>query len=159
MMKPLTIFFIAALMAGIYSCNSSERKSNGNDSVAGTSAATEDIQCYLAIDRNDTAHLSIQTISGDKVQGDLVISYAKSPAHKGTLTGKFSGDTLFADYTFTTGEKKEVSRNPLAFLKEGNRLILGVGTIETYLGRSYLAKDKPIEFDKGRFKFDATDCE
>jgi hypothetical protein len=157
-MKALTIICIAALMAGIYSCNNSGKTNTGSDSTSNAADAKKSLQCYIAIDRKDTARLSVQTNSAGKVQGNLVIHYEENPAHKGTFEGKFSGDTLFADYTFTTGDKKEVSRNPLAFLKEGNKLILGVGTIETYLGRSYLAKDKPIEFDKGRFRFDSTDC-
>ena len=84
--------------------------------------------------------------------------FSGKPENNGTLKGKFSGDTLYADYTFTTGAKKEFFRNPMAFLKDGDRLILGVGVIETYLGRSYLSEKEPVDFDKARFRFDPATC-
>lgn len=46
----------------------------------------------------------------------------------------------------------------MALLKRGNELILGNGKIETYLGRSYFAKDTPIDFEKVKYKFTTVDC-
>jgi hypothetical protein len=43
-------------------------------------------------------------------------------------------------------------------LKRGEDLILGDGKIETYLGASYFAKGKPIDFDNVKFKFTTVDC-
>jgi hypothetical protein len=43
-------------------------------------------------------------------------------------------------------------------LKSGDKLILGNGQIETYLGASYFAKGKPIDFENVKFKFTAVDC-
>lgn len=47
---------------------------------------------------------------------------------------------------------------PYSYLKRGNQLILGNGKIETYMGASYFAKGKPIDFDNVKFKFISVDC-
>lgn len=113
----------------------------------------------MAIDGKDTADLSIKTMNSGKVKGKLVINYAEKGKNDGEIAGAYSGDTLFVDYTFKIGnENKTIYKNPLAFLSKDGKLILGVGQIETTLGRSYFVKGKPISFDKGRFTFAPADC-
>lgn len=143
-------------LALTYSCtNSGKTSSQGKNE-----AQVQNRRCYIAVDGKDTAHLNINTMSDGKVTGDLVINYATKPKNDGTLAGKFSGDTLFVDYTFTTGQSKDtINRNPLAFLREDSTLTLGVGVIETYMGRSYLVKNPPINFSRGRFKFNPSKCQ
>lgn len=158
-MKKLNLAIISALVAALaYACNSgTENKQSKTDSVQGDHTIVSR-ECYIAIDGADTAYLSIQNKQNNKVTGKLLINYSGKPNNNGNLAGEFKGDTLFADYTFTIGENKTVNRNPLAFLRDGNRMTLGVGSIETYLGRSYFAKGKPIDFERGRFKFDSAEC-
>jgi len=116
-------------------------------------------ECYTAIFEKDTAYLSIQRSADKKVKGDLLIQYSKNPKNEGTLTGDFRGDTLFADYTYTVGTYKDrINKNPLAFLKKGDSLIIGIGEIETYAGRAYFKPGAPINFDKGRFRFVTSSC-
>ncbi len=114
----------------------------------------------MAVDETDTAHLSLNYLKSGKITGSLLIKYLDKGKNDGLLDGKFKGDTLFVDYTFKIGtENKTVYKNPLAFLKKDGKLILGVGQIETYLGKSFFAKDKPINYDKVRFIFSASDCQ
>jgi hypothetical protein len=49
----------------------------------------------------------------------------------------------------------------MAFLKRGDELVLGNGKIISYIymGRSYLDKDIPIDFNKVKFKFKTIDCD
>lgn len=149
---------LAAVLAAA-ACTGGGNGEAGKDTL---SLKADDVQgdrrCYLAVFEKDTAFLDLAQASRGSVTGTMVIRYHDKPANTGTLKGEFKGDTLFADYTFTTGEKKEVFRNPLAFLRDGKQLILGVGTIETYLGRSYLSKKDPVSFEKGRFRFDPAAC-
>ena len=158
-MKNSTLICLALLAALFISCQNSGKTTSTADSLSEEkNAGVQERQCYMAVDGKDTAWLNIQTVKSGKVEGDMLIKYDGKPNNDGKLKGEFKGDTLFADYTFTTGDKKEENRNPLAFLREGNKLTLGVGVIETYLGRSYLSKTEPIDFAKGRFKFNSTDC-
>ena len=157
-MKKFNPAIIGALLMLAYACNSgNDNKQSQTDSLSGSNAI-QSSRCYIAIDGADTAYLNIQNLASGKVNGKMLINYSGKPNNTGTLAGEFKGDTLFADYTFTSGENKTVNKNPLAFLKEDSRMTLGVGTIETYLGRSYFAKGKPIDFERGRFKFDSLEC-
>ena len=158
-MKKLYLVVICALLMLACACTSGTNKKQSQTDSLAAGNAIQSSDCYIAIDGEDTAYLNIQSQASGKVTGKMLINYSGKPNNNGTLAGEFKGDTLFADYTFTIGENKTVNRNPLAFLKEDRRMLLGVGVIETYLGRSYFAKGKPIDFEKGRFKFDGIECE
>ncbi len=89
----------------------------------------------------------------------MVMKIENMPDKIGDITGEFRGDTLFVDYSFIQGTNDKVKfKNPMAFLKKGNDLNLGSGKILTYLGKSYFAKDTPIEFEKVKYKFTTVDC-
>ncbi len=121
------------------------------------SAATK--TCFVAKDEGDQADLQLRLLSDGKVKGSLVINYAEKGNNNGEIEGEFKGDTLFVDYTFKVGtENPTVYKNPLAFLKQGEQMILGVGQIETSMGKSYFVKGKPIRFDKSKFKFTSVPC-
>jgi hypothetical protein len=146
----ITLFFIAA-------CDG-KRSSKVSQKEDDTSATIKQ-ECYIATFEKDTAYLNIKTSKKTKVEGTLLIQYGNNPKNDGTIKGQFNGDTLFAEYTYTIGSYKErINKNPLAFLVKGDSLILGIGEIETYVGRSYFKPGAPINFDKGRFRFVKTEC-
>lgn len=117
------------------------------------------VACYKALYETDTLELKINTLKDGKITGDMVMKIIDLPKKDGKITGEFRGDTLFIDYSFFQGTKKEIIfKNPMALLKKGNELILGNGKIETYLGRSYFAKGTPIDFDRVKYKFTTVDC-
>jgi hypothetical protein len=156
-----TLIFATSLF--IFSCG------QGNNTASEDSAdtLTADVQCYTAIFESDTANLEVITASDGKVTGDLTISFGEVQPNSlekmvnvGQIAGSFKGDTLFVDYSYRSGTiNNEIFKNPMAFLKSGDNLILGVGDIETYLGRSYFVKDKPIDFERSRFTFEPVECE
>jgi len=158
MKKTNLYYFFAALL--LFGCNNSSKNSAQTDSLFRADADTIlRNQCYIGIDGKDTAYLNINMHSKGTVTGDLKINFSFNPDNDGTIEGKFIGDTLFADYTFITEiNKDKQNKNPLAFLKTGDQLTLGFGVIETTLGKSYFVKDKPINFERGRFKFAPIDC-
>lgn len=158
-MKNTSLYLAIVALPLLFSCNQSNNKgSELKDSLAMADTMTHK-QCYVAIDGKDTADLSIKTMNSGKVTGKLVINYAEKGKNDGEIAGAYRGDTLFVDYTFKIGnENKTIYKNPLAFLSKDGKLILGVGQIETTVGRSYFVKGKPINFDKGRFTFAPADC-
>lgn len=118
------------------------------------------VLCYKALYDNDTIDLKINTLKNGKITGDMVMKIIDMPEKIGKISGEFHGDTLFADYSFIEGTNtKTTFKNPMAFLKHDNELILGSGKIETYLGKSYFAKGTPINFEKVKYKFTSVDCE
>ncbi|WP_316811265.1 hypothetical protein [Pedobacter heparinus] len=158
-MKSTLLYLAIMALSVLFSCTQSGNKdSELKDSLAMADTMTNK-QCYVAVDGKDTADLSIKTMNSGKVTGKLVINYAEKGKNDGEIAGAFKGDTLFVDYTFKIGtENKTIYKNPLALLNKDGKLILGVGQIETTMGRSYFVKGKPISFDKGRFTFAVADC-
>jgi len=146
----ITLFFIAACDG-----NKGKKASQKEDALA-----KAEPECYIATYAKDSALLSFKS-SPDKakVEGSLLIQYGNKPKNEGKFKGRFKGDTLFADYTYTVGTYKErIYVNPLAFLLKKDSLILGIGEIETFAGRAYFKPGAPINFEKGRFRFMKTEC-
>lgn len=160
-MKSLSHFLACLTLVLFFGCSqSADKKSALKDSLSAVvDSLASSKSCFVAIDANDTAALNLFTYSDGKVKGHLLIKYVDKAKNEGQIEGAYKGDTLFVDYTFKIGTlNKTVYKNPLAFLKKDGNLILGVGQIETHLGRSYFVKNKPISFEKGRFTFKPTDC-
>ncbi|MCZ4244365.1 hypothetical protein [Pedobacter punctiformis] len=155
-----TVFYLAFLAIPLmFSCNQSGKKAGTTDSTSTSTDTISNAQCYKAGYEKDSADLKIETLSSGKVKGKLAVKYAVKPMNDGLIAGEFKGDTLFVNYTFKTGEDTvSVHTNPLAFLKKDGKLIMGVGQIETTLGRSYFVKGKPINFERGKFTFEPADC-
>lgn len=96
-----------------------------------------------------------------QIKGQLNISYnadtvASHQPTSGEITGEFKGDTLFADYYFTSGKEQYI--NPIALLLKKDTLIMGHGKIYYYLGRTYFDNKTPISFNNSRFRFMPSGC-
>jgi len=119
-----------------------------------------DVACYKAIYEKDTLNLKINTFKNGEIEGDMVMAIENMPVKTGKIVGEFKGDTLFASYTFIQGDYKEKTlKNPMAFLKRDNQLILGNGQIQLTMGASHFVKGEPIDFDSVKYKFNVVDCE
>lgn len=154
-MKNLGLLCLLLACVGLESCN----KNQNENQAKALDEKPISVQCYQALYEKDTVNLKINTLKDGKVSGDMEMKFIDMPIKTGTISGAFKGDTLFADYSFVQGtNEKVVFKNPIALLKRGEQLILGNGQIETYLGASYFAKGKPIDFDSVKFKFTTVDC-
>jgi hypothetical protein len=150
------IFFSSAFF---FSCKYAPKKADDYKHVKGAE------QCFTAIFQKDSAFLRLKTMPNHEIRGSLVIKYSnlepnelKKHSYHVEITGKFTKDTLFADYSFADRAEKTMYQNPIALLREGNKLVMGFGAIETYLGRSWLMDHKAINFAKCRFQFAPAAC-
>lgn len=150
-----SIIYLPMILLSFAACNGNKSTSEQqNDTLA-----VSHTECYVAVFQNDTARLNLSTLEGSKITGNLLIQYDNNPKNEGELKGRRNGDTIFADYTYTVGTyEKAINKNPLAFLVKGDSLILGIGEIESKMGRSYFKPGTPIHFDKGRFRFVKGEC-
>ena len=164
MIMKKSIYFLAFLTTGfVFSCN--QPQNNGNQTADdGSNTAIKD-QCYLALSEADTANLKIRTDADGKVTGELEMRYGMKQnavervINNGKVDGTFRGDTLFLNYLYTSGTlNNTLYQNPLALIKKGENLVLGVGEIVNSVGRSYFVKNKPINFERGRFNFSPVEC-
>lgn len=113
--------------------------------------------CYQAIDGADTAWLKIDTLK-HKLLGTLKFSYANHNKYNGEIKGVISGDTLKGHFNFKLNGVDKWYRNPVAFLKKDGKLTMGVGQIILIMGSAHFDTKIPIDYDKGRFVFEKTDC-
>jgi hypothetical protein len=157
-MKNLGLFCLLLTCIGVISCKNNE--SEKIDEVLKAPAEKPiSVGCYQAIYEEDTLDLKINTFKNGEITGDMVMAISNMPKKVGEIAGEFRGDTLFASYTFIQGGYKEKTyKNPMAFLKRGDELILGNGQIQITLGASHFVKGEPIDFDKVKYKFTAVDC-
>ena len=153
MKTPSKYIFLGLLPLAI-ACN----QSTGDSSSKLKSTDVLKEECYTAIDSLDTAKMKLNYLRNGDVTGSLVIDYTDKGSNDGALKGKFRGDTLFIDYTFKIGKNPVTYKNPLALLKSNGKLILGVGQIETTLGKSYFVRNQPIDYRQVKFIFGASEC-
>ena len=153
-MKNLSLFCFLLVFIVFASCNK-----NSKDVENQVLEKPVSVQCYQAIYEQDTIDLKINSFKTGKISGDMEMKFINMPIKIGKIAGESRGDTLFADYTFIQGTNNKVTfKNPIAILKKENQLILGNGQIETYLGASYFAKGKPIDFENVKFRFTTVEC-
>lgn len=152
-------YFLPLFCAGVslaLSCGGN----NNNETTEKATTPTDTVapNCYLATFNNDTAKMELTQQDSATVTAKLRIDYADDNFNDGTFKGTFKGDTLLGDYVFSTKKDKGSFTNPMVFLKNGDTLTMGIGQIETTLGRSYFVKGKPLNFDRAKFVFSPTDC-
>lgn len=154
-----SIFYLpsVAVILFLFSCNQNNNKTSAVTDDNSADAVLKN-ECFVSADKLDSAFLDLKTLKSGKVKGNLVFTFVEKDKNHGEVEGVFKGDTLYVDYTFKIGPSATIYKNPLALLKKDGKLILGVGQIETSLGKSYFVKGKSINFDKGRFTFSETDC-
>ncbi|MFE3866516.1 hypothetical protein ACFX5E_00340 [Flavobacterium sp. LS2P90] len=157
-MKNLALFCLLLACIGFQSCNKNQNQKVGKATqVQGEKPIS--VHCYKALYKQDTLELKMNTLKNGKITGDMVMKFFNMPKKVGKIAGEFRGDTLFASYTFIQGTNDKITyKNPMAFLKRGNELILGNGKIENSMGASYFVKGEPIDFERVKFKFTTVDC-
>lgn len=154
---------IFLISIGLFGCNHGTKNTT---SQGGDELINSPEHHFIAIFQKDSAFLKFKTMPNGKIQGSLVIKYAEPEPdalekafYHGEIIGQFKKDTLFADYIFADGTKSTKYRNPIAFLKKDDQLVLGFGAIENYLGKTWFINHKAINFSKSRFKFIPTKTE
>lgn len=157
-MKNLVLPCLLVICIGFQSCKNDEKQKEAEVAKAeGEKIVSTD--CFKAIYEKDTIDLKLNTLKNGKLTGDMVMKVAPSTVRTGEVAGEFHGDTLFIDYTFKdSASKDKIFKNPMALLKRDKQLILGNGTMQTTMGVTYLVKDKPIDFDRVKYKFETAEC-
>lgn len=108
---------------------------------------------YRAIDKDDTATFKVSVTDG-QFKGTLEINYHGSFKDSGEVSGYVRGDTLAGNYLFQHYGMEQLRRIPVSLLKKEDKLILGVGSMEIYLDRTYFKKNMPIDYKNVKFVFE-----
>lgn len=99
--------------------------------------------CYTGIKGKDSIHLVVERFP-NVVTGRLTYNFSEKDGNKGTLDGKLSGDTLFADYTFMSEGKSSVRE--VAFLLRDSTATEGYGPIEEEGGKMVITDRSKLNF-------------
>lgn len=147
--QPLFIILLLASSFIIFSCNREQSSQQ---------VLEKKMACYQSVSAGDTAWLSIDTAQ-KVITGTLRINYVnKMQIYDGKFTGKMFGDTLKGSFNFKINKADPPFRNPVAFLKKDNNLTMGVGQFMTVMGTAQFDDRVPIDYEKGRFVFEKTQC-
>ncbi|MBC7923892.1 MAG: hypothetical protein H7Z75_22690 [Ferruginibacter sp.] len=159
-MKHRRLLFIAIPVC-LASCrsNTSPSQESAREAPSGAEVSTAAPQadtssCYRAISGKDSVLLYIHR-TGNAIQGDLVYTFFEKDNNTGTLAGQLSGDTLFAEYKFTSEGQQSVRE--VAFLKRGNELVEGFGSAKEAAGKRVFENRGALNFDN-TMRYQKVDC-
>lgn len=108
---------------------------------------------YRAINKTDTAVFNVSVTDG-QFKGLYEISYGGEYRDSGEVSGYVKGDTLAGNYLYQRVGIEQLHRIPIALLKKGDKLIMGVGSMEIYLERTYFKPGVPIDYEHVKFIFE-----
>lgn len=111
-------------------------------------------ECFVMIRNNDTIAMSL-VHQGDEVGGDLIYKLFEKDQNSGTLSGRFLGDTLIADYTFESEGTSSIRE--AIFLRKGSALIQGFGEMKAENGMEIFKDYRKVRFD-GNIALMKTEC-
>lgn len=135
-MKPLLNLLSALLVMGLIpTC---KNKESAPPISTRPGAAPPVTGCYLAVLSRDSIWMKL-TIEDQVAEGDLMYNFYEKDKSKGRLTGTLHGDTLFANYIFSSEGMESIRE--VAFLKKGNDWIEGYGEMDPETGARF--KNKP----------------
>jgi hypothetical protein len=121
---------------------------------SGTNVNKDEVKTlYTAINKNDTATLKIK-LTDKEFYGQLEINYRGSFKDSGGVSGVIKGNTLKGTYRFQHYGIEKWHSIPIALLKKDNRLIMGEGLMEIYMGMYYFKKNTPINYQQPKFIFE-----
>ncbi len=145
-------FMLALVSCFNMACNQGQQS-------AGTDLPVTE-SCYQASYQRDTALLNLK-FAGRKITGKMRINYADGKFYDGTILGeqKGKGDTLILAYDFKINNEGKWHRNPLAFLRRADRLVMGIGQINIVWGTGAFDETVPIDYKHARFVFEPVDCQ
>ena len=106
-------------------------------------AATEESACYAYTGNNDSVLVHLVS-KGENITGTMMYSIYEKDRNDGTLAGVLKGDTLIADYTFSSEGTTSVRQ--VAFLLQNGALKEGFGDVEEKEGKTIFKRGATVDF-------------
>jgi len=147
-MKALSIFLSMILV--VCACNN---KSNQSSAATTDTTKQEEMKamipttaCYLSTAGKDSFFLKTE-IFPNVVTGILSYTFHDKDSNTGDIDGKLTGDTLVADYTFTSEGKTSVRQ--VVFLIKDSIATEGYGSMVEKDGKMVFKNLNAVDFTKG----------
>ncbi|MEJ7559663.1 MAG: hypothetical protein WKF66_15245 [Pedobacter sp.] len=100
---------------------------------------------YIASLKGDTAIATIEE-SKSLFKGVLEIRYKSGYKDSGNVKGFIKGDTLMGEYHFQRYWLPVWKRNPIIFLRKGDKLIMGKGVVTHTMGIPHYNNKFPVDY-------------
>ncbi|MEO8116869.1 MAG: hypothetical protein ABI653_04415 [Bacteroidota bacterium] len=141
------LFSLAVIFILFFACNSKNQSTTAIDNIQPDKVeiTAKNNVCYLGLFGKDSIQLHVNT-TNDSVSGNLNYIMAEKDNNTGTFMGKLHGDTLIADYHFTS-EGIESMRQ-VAFILKEDKAFAGYGQMVDKDGKMYFKNSSSITFDK-----------
>jgi hypothetical protein len=147
----LTLFVAASLFA----CQKKEENKKPIETAAPEAAAmVNEKACYQSVKGRDTITLSL-AMNANNANGELVYKLDGKDKNEGTFSGTFIGDTLYAEYSFSSEGVQSVRET--VFLRQNDILIQGFGEMIENGNKQSFKDPKKVNFDQS-LVLAKTDC-
>ncbi len=149
-------FCLFAITTLFIACQNNNVSETDADSVVldSTIVSPSTQNCYQYIKNKDTANLMIIN-SGSVITGKLDISIWEKDKNKGMIKGEIKGDTLIADYSFSSEGTESIRE--VVLLKKGDQFLEGYGDVKTSGGKVAFKNRSSLVFGQG-IVFTKIDC-
>jgi len=150
-MKCFSLFVFTGFVI-LTSCNNESKKTNDDTTTKDTLKPVENkimiptSACYSSMKGKDTFKLKVEVFP-NVVTGKLMYDFNEKDSNNGTFNGMLHGDTLLADYKFTSEGK--LSTRQVIFLLKDSIAIEGFGELEEKEGKMIIKDLKKVSFEKG----------
>lgn len=151
MKKLLLMVFV---LLSLFACRQKTVELAGDTDPEEEMRSAKEQNCYQYIKGRDTATITLNT-NGKKASGDLAYSWFEKDINTGTIDGELHGDTIIANYNFTSEGKQ--SMRQVVFLQKGDKLIEGVGEIKID-GKNTLYQDLSMLSFEGTIVMSKVPC-
>jgi len=126
------IFKLLLIAVLLISCND-KKKNEEISKKPSFEKSPEKFMCFTYAHNQDTIHLKFTEMKDSTVSGNLTYNFYEKDQNKGSFKGKWSGDSLFADYQFQA--EGSVSTREIFFFKTDAGLIEGYGPVKDTLNK------------------------
>lgn len=156
-MKIMSIITMILVLAG---CSGPQRERSTHADTEDTTplqnrAPTVEMQrCYLHVNGRDSVHIAFE-VGSDSVEGTLYFNNYQFDDSRGTIRGRFHGDTLKVVNDYLAEGMR--SRSQEAFLKKGDSLIRGFGDRHLVNDTMTYSAPEDVSFENGQV-FRPTPC-
>lgn len=149
------LIFLALAGIAVACNNESTTKENATIKEKTEHASMPAPTCYLGVSGRDSIQLTVIRDNEGLVNGELNYLFYEKDKSRGTYSGRMKGDTLFADYTYSS-EGME-SKREIAFLQQGNTFTEGYGDAMEIQGVMTFKNPYTLQFGKG-FVLNQVEC-
>lgn len=131
----MKIYFLklGVLILLCVSCKDQKEHQEVSPKISESNKMSKSIRCFSYTENKDTIYLTFTNLEDSTVEGNLIYKLYEKDRNQGRLKGKWTGDSLFADYEFES--EGVISTREIFFFKTDSGLIEGYGPVKDTMNK------------------------